>query len=42
MSAEPILFNLMIADIEKGLGRDEVGGIRLGLRKEVEGIGVCG
>jgi len=29
----PLLFNLMIADIEEGLGRDEVGGTRVGGRK---------
>lgn len=34
----PILFNLMIADLEEGLGKDEIEGIRLG-SKEVKVLG---
>lgn len=29
----PMLFNFIIADIEKGLGKDDVGGVRLGEKK---------
>lgn len=34
-----ILFNLLIANIEKGLGKNKVGGVKL--REEVEGFRVC-
>lgn len=36
----PFLFNVLIGDIEEALGRDKVGGVRIGGEK-AKGAGIC-